>query len=228
MPNRPGPPILPSANATAGRERALEDTPWPRDRRARRRRAARALLAVLLLVVASLAIADFRLFGDKSAGEFRPSTFPADGGSRPSASSGVKGKTKSRRGAPAARPSKGGEGSRSIPKRARPGGEGSQAPARGSRSARAPIAPETRLFVWLPQPRASHYRVEFFRRGKKVFQATTLKARLVLPDRWVFKGLRVRLTPGNYRWTVRPGYGSRSNARYGRPIVASRWTVAAR
>jgi hypothetical protein len=255
MPNRPGPPVLPRGDlastnqsddrqpiaaaaasgtpslavvdATAGRERALDDVPWPRDRRVRRRRAARALFAVLLLVVASLAIADFTLFGDKSASEFRPSTFPADGGSRPSASSTVKGKTASRRSAPAARPSNGGEGSRSIPERAQPTGEGSQAPARSPRSARAPVAPETRLFVWLPQRRASRYRVEFFRHGKKIFQTTTLKARLVLPGRWVFKGRRVQLTPGNYRWTVRPGFGSRSNARYGRPIVASRWTLAA-
>jgi hypothetical protein len=222
-----GTPSLVVADATAGRERALDDVPWPRDRRVRRRRAARALFAVLLLVVASLAIADFTLFGDKSASEFRPSTFPADGGSRPSASSTVKGKTASRRSAPAARPSNGGEGSRSIPERAQPTGEGSQAPARSPRSARAPVAPETRLFVWLPQRRASRYRVEFFRHGKKIFQTTTLKARLVLPGRWVFKGRRVQLTPGNYRWTVRPGFGSRSNARYGRPIVASRWTLAA-
>jgi hypothetical protein len=223
-------PPLVVANATADRERVLDDIPWPRDRRVRRRRAARALFAVLLLVVASLAVADFRLFGDESASEFRPSTSPADGGSRPSARSArsaVKGKTAFRRGAPAARRSNGGEGSPSIPERARPTGEGSRTPARSPRSARARVAPETRLFVWLPHRRASHYRVEFFRRGKKIFQATTLKARLVLPDRWVFKGHRVQLTPGNYRWTVRPGFGSRLNARYGRPIVSSRWTVAA-
>jgi hypothetical protein len=222
-----GTPPLVVANATAARERVLDDIPWPRDRRVGRRRAARALFAVLLLVVASLAVADFKLFGDESAREFRPSTSPADGGSRPSARSAVKGKTAVRRGAPAARQSNRGEGSPSIPERARPAGEGSRTPARSPRSARARVAPETRLFVWLPQRRASHYRVEFFRRGKKIFQATTLKARLVLPGRWVFKGHRVQLTPGNYRWTVRPGFGSRLNARYGKPIVASRWTVAA-
>jgi hypothetical protein len=222
-----GTPSHAVANATAGRERA-DDVPWPRDRRVSRRRAARALFAVLLLVVASLAIADFRLFDNESTSEVRPSTPPADGGSRPGASSAVKGKAASRRSAPATRPSNRSEGSRSIPERARSTGEGSQTPARGPRSARAPVAPETRLFVWLPHRRASHYRVEFFRRGKRIFQATTVKARLVLPDRWLFKGHRVRLTPGNYRWTVRPGFGSRLNARYGRPIVASRWTLAAR
>ena len=220
-------PALAVANATAGGEVAPDDVPWFRDRRVRRRRAARALFAVLLLVVASLAIADFRVFGDESASEFRPSTPPSNDGSRPSASSAAEGKTASRRDAPAGRPSNGGEGSRSTPERPRPTAEGPLTPARSPRPARPLAGPQSRLFVWLPQRRARHYRVEFFRRGKKIFQATTLKARLLLPDRWVFDGRRVQLTPGNYRWTVRPGFGSGLNARYGRPIVASRWTVAA-
>jgi hypothetical protein len=223
-----GRPSLAATNATVDPEHALDDVPWPRDRRVSRRRAARALFAVLLLVVASLAIADSRLFDDESTSEVRPSTPTADDVSPRGASNAVRGTAASRRSAPAARPSNRGERSRSIPERARSTGEGSQTPARSPRSARAPVAPETRLFVWLPQRRASHYRVEFFRNGKRIFQATTLKARLVLPDRWVFEGHRVRLTPGNYRWTVRPGFGSRLNARFGRPIVASRWTLAAR
>jgi hypothetical protein len=258
MPDRPGPPVSPTRNvasrteeprpgietprkiaangrpslavadATIGGERALDDVPSPRYRRAKRRRAARALFAVLLLAVASLVIADFTLFGDESASESRPSTPPADGGSRPSARSAVKEETASRQAAPAARPSNAAKGSRSTPPRARPTRKRLRSPARSPRSARPLVASDRRLFVWLPHRRASHYRVEFFRRGKKIFQARTLKARLVLPDRWMFKGRRVQLTPGNYRWTVRPGFGSRPNARYGRPIVASRWTVARR
>jgi hypothetical protein len=221
-----GTPSLVVADATVGRERALDDVPSPRYRRAKRRRAARALFAVLLLAVASLVIADFRLFGDESASESRPSTRPAEGGSRPRARSAVKGETASRQAAPATGPPNAGKGSLSTPQRARPTRERLRTRARSPRFPRPFVAPERRLFVWLPHRRASHYRVEFFRRGKKIFQATTLKARLVLPDRWVFKGRRFQLTPGNYRWTVRPGLGSRSNARYGRPIVASRWTVA--
>jgi hypothetical protein len=83
------------------------------------------------------------------------------------------------------------------------------------------------VFVWLPVRGASHYKVEFFRGGRKVFQATTATARLALPRRWTFKGRRFEVTPGVYGWSVRPGFGARSKASYGATIVASRWTVSA-
>jgi hypothetical protein len=80
-------------------------------------------------------------------------------------------------------------------------------------------------FVWLPVREANHYKVEFFRGTKKIFEARPSRARLELPERWTFKGRRYTLTSGRYRWSVRPGFGPRTKARYGRAIVSSVGTL---
>lgn len=83
----------------------------------------------------------------------------------------------------------------------------------------------TRTFVWPSVSGARFYRVEFFRRRSKVFEASPTKTRLQLPLRWSFRGRRFRLTPGTYRWEVRPAFGSRSRPQYGRPITQSTWVA---
>jgi hypothetical protein len=83
-----------------------------------------------------------------------------------------------------------------------------------------------RLFIWLPVRGASHYRVEFFRNGTKIFEARPARARLELPERWTYKGRRFRVVAGRYRWSVRPGFGSGSTARYAPAIVRSVWVVS--
>jgi len=115
--------------------------------------------------------------------------------------------------------------SRPTRQRARVARNRSRAPATRPRPTASAASSESRVFVWLPDPRANRYRVEFFRGGRKIFQARTVKPRLRLPRRWAFNGRRFELTPGTYRWLVRPAYGRASNARYGAPIVASRWVV---
>ena len=82
----------------------------------------------------------------------------------------------------------------------------------------------TRTFVWPRVPRATRYRVEFFRHGRKIFQASPPEPRLVLPQQWRYKGRRFRLSRGTYRWRVRPVFG-RSSTRLGRPITSSAWIV---
>jgi hypothetical protein len=82
----------------------------------------------------------------------------------------------------------------------------------------------TRTFVWPSVPRATRYRVEFFRRGRKIFEASPLRPRLELPQRWQYKGRRFRLTRGTYRWRVRPAFG-RFSPRLGQPITSSTWIV---
>jgi hypothetical protein len=83
--------------------------------------------------------------------------------------------------------------------------------------------PTTRTFVWPSVPRATRYRVEFFRRGRKIFQASPLRPRLELPQQWQYKGRRFHLIRGIYRWRVRPAFG-RSSTRLGQPITSSTWT----
>lgn len=84
--------------------------------------------------------------------------------------------------------------------------------------------PATRTFVWPPASRVAFYRVEFFTRGRKVFEASPTKPRLTLPLRWTYRGRRFRLARGTYQWRVRPAFG-RSPTRLGTPITRSTWVV---
>jgi hypothetical protein len=81
------------------------------------------------------------------------------------------------------------------------------------------------VFVWLPARGASHYKVEFSRERAKIFEALPSRPRVELPSRWTYGGRRFVLSPGRYVWSVRPGFGPRTNARYGKTIVRSTWTA---
>jgi hypothetical protein len=83
----------------------------------------------------------------------------------------------------------------------------------------------TRVFVWPAVSRATFYKVEFFRRGRKVFEASPRKPRIELPLRWVFRGRHQRLTHATYRWNVRPAFGSRARPRFGKLITRSTWVA---
>lgn len=98
---------------------------------------------------------------------------------------------------------------RSAPSRPRPAGAGA----------------EPRTFAWLAVPRASHYRVEFYRGRQRIFRAFPARPRIVVPGRWSYRGRTSSFAPGTYRWTVRPGFGPRGRARYGPPVVASKWVL---
>jgi hypothetical protein len=83
----------------------------------------------------------------------------------------------------------------------------------------------TRVFVWPAASRATFYKVEFFRRGRRIFEASPATPRIELPLRWIFRGRHFRLTPGTYRWEVRAAFGPRSRPRYGKLITRSMWTA---
>jgi hypothetical protein len=83
----------------------------------------------------------------------------------------------------------------------------------------------TRVFVWPAVSRATFYKVEFFRRGRKIFEASPTVARIELPLRWAFRGRHFRLTPATYKWEVRAAFGPRSHPRYGKLITQSKWTA---
>jgi hypothetical protein len=180
------------------------------DRPARRRLRLPAAVAGLLLALAALTLAATSLSGDDGASD-RVAT-PVAAAPRDAPQAGEPPRTNGRRVAPRSSREPPPAAARAVPRR----------PPRRQRS-----LPPASVFVWLPVRGASHYKVEFFRGGRKVFQATTAKARLELPRRWTFKGRRFEVTPGVYGWSVRPGFGARSKARYGAKIVASRWTVSA-
>jgi hypothetical protein len=51
------------------------------------------------------------------------------------------------------------------------------------------------------------------------------RTRFALKKTWKFAGRTYRLTPGTYRWFVWPGFGSRSQGKYGQLLGQSTFTV---
>lgn len=92
---------------------------------------------------------------------------------------------------------------------------GSSGPPSGSSGADT-IVP-ARVFLWPAAEGATFYTVSFLRNERRFYSARVSKPRLVLPD-------TVELTPGAYRWTVRPGF---ADLPLGDPIVESSFRVAA-
>lgn len=101
----------------------------------------------------------------------------------------------------------------------------SDAPKRAS-APPVPAGDPPRAFGWVPVKNASVYLVEVFRGTRKIFEARTARARVTVPVHWTYGGRRLTLAPGQYRWTVRPGFGIPRRARFGKPIVQARLVVA--
>jgi hypothetical protein len=90
-------------------------------------------------------------------------------------------------------------------------------PAPGKRVSRPP------LLVWEKVRRASYYNVILVR-GRKIFSAWPVRARLRLPRTWTYRGRRYKLRPGTYSWYVWPGRGLLSAGRYGKLLGGSTFT----
>ena len=79
--------------------------------------------------------------------------------------------------------------------------------------------------AWLPVKGASYYNV-LLMRGGRILSAWPTHASLKLPRRWAYQGHRYRLRPGVYRWYVWPGFGPRSERRYGERIGARTFVIS--
>jgi hypothetical protein len=88
-----------------------------------------------------------------------------------------------------------------------------------------PVAESGRAFAWVPVAEARYYLVEFYRGRREILRASPSAPRLILPSGWSFNGRRYSLAPGSYRWSVRPGFGSRARHRYGKPIVQAKLVI---
>jgi hypothetical protein len=71
------------------------------------------------------------------------------------------------------------------------------------------------LLTWERDAKASYYNVQLLRGGAKILSAWPLQPRLVLRRTWKFEGRKYTLARGVYTWYVWPGYGLRSEVRYG-------------
>ena len=74
------------------------------------------------------------------------------------------------------------------------------------------------LLRWTPVRQAGYYNLQIFRDGRKILSAWPEKTRFRLKRKWVYAGRRHRLSKGTYEWYVWPGYGARSDRRFGRLI----------
>jgi hypothetical protein len=82
------------------------------------------------------------------------------------------------------------------------------------------------LLRWIRVKRASYYNVQLYRGARKVLSIWPRQPLLRLRSSWTYRSRPYRLDPGAYRWYVWPGYGLRSQARYGRLLGQSTFVVA--
>ena len=68
--------------------------------------------------------------------------------------------------------------------------------------------------TWLPVKGATYYNVSLYR-GGRILSVWPKRTSVTLPLSWTYQGHRHRLRSGSYRWYVWPGYGKKSQARYG-------------
>jgi hypothetical protein len=78
---------------------------------------------------------------------------------------------------------------------------------------------------WRARAGAKYYNLQLFRNGRKILSAWPAKPHYELKSAWRFRGHRHHLVAGRYRWFVWPGYGARSQRRYGRLLARGRVTV---
>ena len=90
-------------------------------------------------------------------------------------------------------------------------------PAPGERVTKPP------LLVWDAVRGASYYNVILVR-GRRVYSAWPVSARLQLPRSWTYHGRRYKLRRGTYKWFVWPGRGPLSAGRYGKLLGGSTFT----
>ena len=74
------------------------------------------------------------------------------------------------------------------------------------------------MFRWTPVRHANYYNLQIHRDGHKVLSAWPGRTRYRLKRSWTYGGQRRHLSKGTYTWRVWPGYGARSDRRFGRLI----------
>ena len=98
-------------------------------------------------------------------------------------------------------------------------------PSRGERVEVTPDDTSLPVLVWKPVRRARYYNVQVFRGQRKVLSSWPERPRQPLKRRWTDAGRSYRLLEGRYCWHVWPGYGKRSERRYGKRLGSSCFRV---
>jgi hypothetical protein len=74
---------------------------------------------------------------------------------------------------------------------------------------------------------ADYYNVQLRRDGRKVLSRWPSRPRFQLTGTWHFGGQVRHLSAGTYHWDVWPGFGARSDARYGKRIGGRTFVIPA-
>jgi hypothetical protein len=98
-------------------------------------------------------------------------------------------------------------------------------PSRGERVKVTPQDTSLPVLVWKPVRRARYYNVQIFGGQRKVLSTWPRLPRGRLERRWTYGGRQYRLLEGRYCWHVWPGYGKRSERRYGKRLGSSCFRV---
>jgi hypothetical protein len=93
------------------------------------------------------------------------------------------------------------------------------APRAGARLRRPP------LLDWASVPRATYYNVQLYRGSRKVLTAWPSRSKIKLRRTWAYQDSVIRLRKGTYRWYVWPGFGRRSQVRYGQLLGQASFVV---
>jgi hypothetical protein len=84
-------------------------------------------------------------------------------------------------------------------------------------------------FRWAPVPKAAYYNLQLYRiTGKKevkILSTWPAKAKFTLGKKWVYNKRTQTLFADNYRWYIFPGFGKRSEVRYGAALGSSTFTI---
>ena len=86
-------------------------------------------------------------------------------------------------------------------------------------------APTPRL-RWRKVKRADYYNVQLYRGDRKIMSVWPRGNQLQLKRNWTYRGKKRTLAAGSYHWYVWPGYGRRSEHRYGKLIAHRRFKIA--
>jgi hypothetical protein len=70
------------------------------------------------------------------------------------------------------------------------------------------------ILRWKADRRGTYYHVQLLHRGRRILAAWPTRPELELRSAWSWRGRRVRLEPGTYRWYVWVGVGRPGAARY--------------
>jgi hypothetical protein len=92
-------------------------------------------------------------------------------------------------------------------------------PADGARLAQPP------LLIWEGKRRATYYNVQLYRGRHKLLSRWPRAEQFQLPETWRFDGKRRRFREGKYTWFIFPGFGDRSDRRFGKLLGKSDFRI---